>query len=253
MCDNSGVDRWLVLLLAASATALATGVGAIPVFLLGTRVERWRPLLWGAAAGLMTVASVLGLLIPGLRDGTVLEVLGGVLAGVLFLLVARWKVQDADYSIGHLRGADVRSSILVFAVLFVHSLPEGFAIGTAYGSEHKGLGLYVILAIGLQNVPEGTSIAIPMAASGFGRSAQFWSAVATSAPQPIGALIAFVLVEEIRALLPVSFGFAAGAMLALVALELLPKAIGPQTWPQAAAGALAGAGVMAALSVALSV
>ena len=80
--------------------------------------------------------------------------------------------------------------MLVFAVLLVHSLPEGFAIGTAFASDTEGLGLFVILAIGLQNIPEGTSVAIPMNASGFSAGQQFWAAVATSAPQPVGALLA---------------------------------------------------------------
>jgi ZIP family zinc transporter len=244
---------WLLLLLAGTATAVATGIGAVPVFLLGSRVAAWRPLLWGVAAGLMTVASVVGLLVPGLRDGTVGEVAGGAAAGVAFLVVTRSRLNRRDVHVGRLRGAGVRSSILVFAVLFVHSFPEGFAIGTAYGSERHGLGLYVILAIALQNVPEGTSVAIPMEASGFSPSAQLWSAVATSAPQPVGAVIAFALVEQVRALLPVSFGFAAGAMLALVAVELLPAALTRRTWREAMAGAAAGAATMGALSVALAV
>jgi zinc transporter ZupT len=70
----------------------------------------------------------------------------------------------------------------VFAVLLVHSLPEGFAIGTAYASDREGLGLFVLLAIALQNVPEGTTSAIPMHDAGFSRRQQFWGAVATSAP-----------------------------------------------------------------------
>ena len=64
-------------------------------------------------------------------------------------------------------GAGGRTSVLVFAVLFVHSLPEGLAIGTAYASDTAGLGLFVILAIAIQNIPEGTSVAIPMAAAGY--------------------------------------------------------------------------------------
>ena len=78
----------------------------------------------------------------------------------------------------------MRRSVLVFAVLLVHSVPEGLAIGTAYASETEGLGLFVILAIALQNVPEGTSVAIPMEAAGFGRAQQFWGAVLTSARSP---------------------------------------------------------------------
>jgi zinc transporter, ZIP family len=111
-------------------------------------------------------------------------------------------------------------------VLFAHSLPEGLAIGTAYASDTAGLSLFVLAAIALQNVPEGTAVAIPMREAGFGRSAQFWAAVLTSAPQPPGAVLAFVLVERVRALLPISFAFAAGAMLALVVSELVPEAFG---------------------------
>ena len=125
---------------------------------------------------------------------------------------------------GELRGAGVRRSLLVFGVLLVHSLPEGFAIGTAFASETEGLALFVILAIALQNMPEGTSVAIPMESAGFDRHQQFWAAVLTSAPQPVGAVLAFLAVEQISGLLPFSFAFAAGAMLALVAVEIVPQA-----------------------------
>jgi len=141
----------------------------------------------------------------------------------------------------------------VFGVLFVHSLPEGLAIGTAYASDRAGLSLFVILAIALQNIPEGTSVAIPMAAAGFSRSRQFWAAVLTSVPQPIGALGAFLLVEHVTGLLPASFAFAAGAMLTLVAFELVPEAFGRGDLARATAGTLAGAAVMIALAVAVGV
>ena len=98
-------------------------------------------------------------------------------------------------------------------------------MGTAFASNTAGLGLYVIVAIALQNIPEGTSVAIPMQAAGFSRSQQFWAAVLTSVPQPIAAVLAYLLVETVDSLLPVSFAFAAGAMLALVVLELLPQAL----------------------------
>jgi ZIP family zinc transporter len=91
-----------------------------------------------------------------------------------------------------------------------------------------------------------------MAAAGFSRSRQFWAAVATSAPQPVGAAIAFLLVEEIEALLPFSFGFAAGAMLALVLVELLPTAL-RENLLGAATGILIGGAGMLALSAALGV
>jgi len=243
----------LVLIAAGTGTALATGLGAIPVFFLGERAAVLRPALLGLAAGAMTVASISGLLLPGLDQGSGGAVSGGIVAGVLFLLIARQRLERrSDLGGGQLAGEWGRGSSLVFVVLFVHSLPEGFAIGTAYASDTAGLSLFVILAIALQNIPEGTSVAIPMAAAGFSRARQFWAAVATSAPQPVGAVVAYLLVKHVEGLLPVSFGFAAGAMLALVAVELLPNAMRGNR-PAAFAGAALGAAAMLGLSAVLGV
>lgn len=242
-----------VLALAGSATALATGLGAVPVFLLGRRAESLRPFLWGATVGLMTVASVVGLLLPALDEGSPGEAAVGLAAGMAFLLASRRLLSHRDPWIAGHHGAGVRRSLLVFGVLLVHSLPEGFAIGAAFASDTEGLALFVFLAIALQNIPEGTSVAIPMEAAGFGRSQQFWAAVGTSAPQPLGAVIAYLAVEEVTGLLPLSFTFAAGAMLALVAVELLPQTLAPGGRGRAATGAAGGAALMLVLAALLGV
>lgn len=242
-----------MLALAGSATALATGLGAVPVFLLGDRAERLRPFLWGTAIGLMGVAAVVGLLLPAIDEGGKWSVAGGILVGAAFLLVSRRALAAKDVHVGELRGANVRRSLLVFGVLFIHSLPEGLAIGSAFASDTEGLALFVILAIGLQNVPEGTSVAIPMQAAGFTRAQQFWAAVLTSAPQPLGAVIAYVAVEHVTGLLPFSFSFAAGAMLALIAVELTPQAYATGGRMAATAGTLAGAALMLLLAATLGV
>ncbi len=235
-----------------SATALATGLGAIPVFFLGRRASEWALGLWGLAAGVMSVAAVVGLLLPAIDEGTTAEVGGGLAAGIVFLAATRIFVGGHDVHVGRLRGAGVRTSVLVFVVLLVHSLPEGFAIGTAYASDTAGLGLFVILAIALQNIPEGTGVAIPMADAGFSRAEQFWAAVLTSAPQPVGAAVAFSLVETVGGLLAVSFAFAGGAMLALVISDLLPRALSPLGW-RGPVGFATGGLVMLALGAALGV
>jgi ZIP family zinc transporter len=207
------------LVLLASGTAVATGVGAIPVMLLGDRAGAIVPLLLGIAGGVMAVASIDGLLIPAFERGTVAEVLGGLAIGVAFLLVARRRMSHLPKGFS---GAGGRTGLLVFLVLLIHSLPEGFAIGTAYQADPSKLGIFVVIAIAIQNVPEGTSVAIPLAANGASGQRQFWMAVASSVPQPVGAVIAYLLVQQISALLPISFGFAAGAMLALTLIEILP-------------------------------
>jgi ZIP family zinc transporter len=241
----------LILGAAATGTAVATGVGAIPVFLLGERAAALRPFLLGLAAGVMGVASVVGLILPALDDGSASDVAIGLTIGMAFLLVSRALLERSEAH-GR-RSADRRMAILVFLVLFVHSLPEGFAIGTAYASDTAGLSLFVIVAIAVQNVPEGTSVAIPLAAAGASRSRQFWAAVGTSVPQPIGAIVAYLLVEQVEGLLPVSFAFAAGAMLALIVAELAPAALFEGRARDGVLGALIGAALMLVLSAALSV
>ncbi len=242
----------LTLALAGVGTALATGLGAVPVFLLGRRAERLRPALWGFAAGAMAVASVLGLLVPALHEGSAVDAALGLAAGVAFLAIAR-RVLPGGHEHVRERPSGARRVLLVFVVLLVHSLPEGLALGAAYASDTAGLGLFVILAIAVQNVPEGTTMAIPMEEAGESRARQFSTAVATSLPQPVGAVLAFLLVEQVSALLAVSLAFAAGAMLSLVAVELVPAAFGPSTWRSAAFGAALGAALLAALSAVLGV
>ncbi len=242
----------IVLVLAACGTALATGLGAIPVFFLGQRAAQLTPPLLGFAAGVMGVASIAGLLLPAAEEGSAASVVGGLLAGAALLGFVRRRLDPTTTFMGR-SGPGARTSALVFLVLLVHSLPEGFAIGTAFASDRAGLSLFVIVAIAIQNIPEGTSVAIPMAAAGFGRSRQFWAAVGTSAPQPVGALVAFLLVEQIESLLPFSFAFAAGAMLALIVVELLPKAYAERRRLGPSAGLALGAAIMLGLSFALGV
>jgi ZIP family zinc transporter len=241
----------VVLVLAASGTAVATGLGAVPVFLLGRRAHGLAGPLLGFAGAAMAVAAFTGLLFPAAEEGSTLAIVVGFLVGVGFVLGARALLPPEHGFLGH-SGADASASALVFLVLFVHSLPEGLAVGTAFASDRAGLSLFVILAIAIQNVPEGTSIALPMQDAGFGPWRQFWIATATSLPQPVGAVLAWLAVESIGGLLPLSFAFAAGAMLTIVAIEMTPRALGSGVGG-ALLGALAGAATMVALSLALGV
>lgn len=243
------MDAALVFL-AGLGTAVATGLGAIPVVLLRRSVSVAQPLLAGVAIGVMVVASVVGLLVPALEDGAPPGVVAGLITGAAFVGAARTGL--ATKRARARIGIDLRPSILVFAVLFAHSLPEGFAIGAAWASDTVGLGLFVLVAIAVQNIPEGTAVAVPLQAAGVSGMKQVGAAVASSLPQPVGAVAAFVLVEQISALLPASLGFAAGAMLTVVAFELVPSAWRGRRLP-AAAGAGVGAILMLALGVLLEV
>ena len=94
-----------------------------------------RPALWGLTVGLMTVASIVGLLLPAPRRGIRLGGGFGVAVGVAFLLGSRRWLGHHDIHVAGMSGAGARRSALVFIVLLVHSLPEGFAVGTAYASD----------------------------------------------------------------------------------------------------------------------
>lgn len=238
------MSELLTVFFAGVATMLATGLGALPVHYFGHRTYDWRPVLVGVAIGAMGVAAVVGLLKPGLEIGSSLEVWGGAALGAALFFGVRSALRHHEVSIEEVRGADVKRAALIFAVLFAHSLPEGFAVGTAYASPDHNLGLFVILAIAIQNIPEGTSVAIPMEDAGISVWRQFWAAVGTSVPQPIGAVIAYLLVEQISGLLPISFGFAAGAMLILVAVELIPDGFAEGMRTRAALGTAFGAAMI---------
>ena len=228
------VSTVVALLLAATLTVLATGLGVLPLTALGPRrVRLLRAALNGLAAGAMLVASIAGLLEPGLDNGTVGEVALGVVIGVAFM----WAVHRAF----HADPTDKDARWHTVAVgLFAHSLPEGMAIGTAFASDEPGLDVFVVIAIALQNIPEGTATALPMQEAGRSTREQVLTAIATSLPQLVGAVGAYFLVEAVDGLLPVSFGFAAGAMVAVTALELLPFALRRGHRVQGAAGLLAG-------------
>lgn len=234
----------IIVALAGAATALATGLGAIPVFFVGERAAALRPALWGGAAGVMAVAAWAGLLRPAMDLGSTRDVAVGTVAGVAFLAVSRAAIGRRRATAAEPLTREGERALLVLLVLFVHSLPEGFAVGTAWASSVDGLGLFILLAIALQNVPEGTVTAIPLAAAGASRTRQFWAAVGTSIPQPVGAVVALVLVEEISALLPVSFAFAGAAMLALTVTDLLPEALRRGRPARGLAGIAVGAGLM---------
>lgn len=242
----------LLLLLIATGTALATGLGALPVAALGTQAAAVQPVLAGLAVGVMAIAAVVGLLIPAFEDGgdgTVALAAAAGAAGLAWSRSALGRRPGADdpAAVAH------RRSVLVVAVLFLHSIPEGLAIGSAYAAASASLGAFVIAAIAIQNVPEGTATAIPLSAEGAGPARQVGVAVLTSVPQIPGALLAWAAVDHVDGVLPASFAVAGGAMLALVALDTLPGAWREGPRRDVAGGAVAGAAAMLALSAVLGV
>jgi ZIP family zinc transporter len=133
--------------------------------------------------------------------------------------------------------ADLKKLVLILGILTVHSFPEGVAVGVSFaelgldggvpilGLSVPLLAVFMTVAISIHNIPEGTAIAIPMRAMGLSKWRMVGAAVFSSLPQPIGAVISFVFVTWAREFLPFGFGFAAGAMVYLVATEFIPEAL----------------------------
>ena len=208
--------------LAALATALATGLGAVPFFFVSSMSRRWIGISNAAAAGFMLSASG-ALLLEGLVRGPG-RVVAGAAVGVIFIAVTRRIVGQYDeLRFGRLEAADAKKAILIIAVMTVHSFSEGVGVGVAYGGG-AALGVFITLAIAIHHLPDGLAISLVLVPRGTPVLAAAGWSIFTSLPQPLVAAPAFLFVEAFRPFLPVGFGFAAGAMTWLVFAELLPDA-----------------------------
>ncbi len=206
----------------ALATALATGLGAVPVGYMRGAGPRWLGIGNGVAAGFMVGASI-ALFYEGRDD--VVETAVGALVGVTFIAILQRTImrRGDELHVGQLQGASAAKSLTVIAVMTVHSFTEGVAVGVSFAGE-RNLGLLIAIAIAVHNIPEGFAISLTMVPSGASTwEAARWS-IFSSLPQPLMAIPAFLGVETFDALLPAGLGFAGGAMLWMVGSQLVPDA-----------------------------
>ena len=203
------------------ATALATGLGALPFLFVRGVSARAVAIANAIAAGLMLGASV-GLLLEGAEYGMP-QTLGGAALGLVFIVFGRRALAGREVELGALSGAGARQVLFMVAVMTLHSFAEGVAVGVAFGGGRE-LATLITLAIAVHNVPEGLAISAVMRPKGASiLSCAGWS-VFSSLPQPLMAVPAFLFVDLFRPVLPYGLGFAAGAMVFMVFLELLPEA-----------------------------
>jgi len=187
-------------------TALATGLGAVPFFLVEKFSDRWNVLLWGLASGIMVAASLFGLVREGLHYGSPVLLVPGLLTGVVLVVVAHEVLEDFDHGPEKFAEADFKKLLLILGILTVHSFPEGVAVGVSFaelgldvsaagetvavaGVAVPLLAVFMTVAISIHNVPEGTAIAIPLRSLGVSEPKMVWWAVFSSLPQPIGAVV----------------------------------------------------------------
>jgi ZIP family zinc transporter len=222
-------------IIAGLLASVACGIGVLPLLLRRFDPEKHTGLGYGLAGGLMFAASVYNLILPGLGASAneanltaVLPVIFGILLGASFL----WGT-DSFLSVERLekerwRKWGSKREILIFVAMAVHSIPEGVAVGVGYASGElfsTKLGTYIAVAIGIHNIPEGLAVGIPFRSAGASIMRCFWVAFLTSLPQPIAAVPAGLASWFFQPLMPIMMGFAAGAMIFLILLEIIPQAL----------------------------
>ncbi|MFB6109018.1 MAG: ZIP family metal transporter [Haloplanus sp.] len=235
------LENLVFVFVAGLITALATGIGALPFFVVDDVDDRWNVALWGLASGIMVSASLFGLIFEGLAVAdSPLDIVPGLLAGAVLVVAAHEVIEGYEVNPRRYERADFRKLLLILGVLTVHSFPEGVAVGVSFadlGLDAPGqtfamfgfvvplLAVFMTVAISIHNVPEGLAISIPLRSLDVSEWKMVWWAVFSSLPQPIGAVIAYLFVRIARQFLPFGFGFAAGAMIYLVVTEFIPEAL----------------------------
>ncbi len=216
--------------LAGIMTWLITALGASVVFLFKKVNKNLMDGMLGLSAGVMLAATFWSLLSPALEMATELKLIPwlivslGIIAGGILLFLG-----DKFFSHQEDKFKNKRSILLITSIT-LHNIPEGMAIGVAFGSLKYGLSgatltsaLMIALGIGIQNFPEGSAVSLPLRREGMSRGKAFLIGNLTGIVEPISALIGALLVMKIRFLLPILLSFAAGAMIYVVVQELIPE------------------------------
>ena len=264
----NGVHPILQALLATCFTWFVTALGAAAVF---TTKHMSRKLLDGMlafAAGVMIAASCWSLLIPAIEMSSEHSVAAWFPAAVGFLLGGVF-LRLVDKILPHLHlnapkseaeGVPTqwkRTTLLILAIT-LHNIPEGLAVGVAFGAVAAGLkeaslaGAFALaLGIGIQNFPEGMAVSMPLRRDGMSRAKAFWYGQLSGIVEPIAGVIGAAVVLVAQPILPYALAFAAGAMIFVVVEEVIPEAERSGNTDIATAGAMIGFAVMMILDVAL--
>ena len=228
-------------LLAGGFTWSVTALGAAVVFMTRSVNRKLLDAMLGFAAGVMIAASFWSLLAPAIEISREwssvpdwLPALIGFLLGGLFLWVVDQTLPHLhpDLPIEQSEGPKTtweRSILLVLAIT-IHNIPEGLAVGVAFGGSVAGLesatlggAIALAVGIGLQNFPEGIAVAMPLRGDGLSRRRSFFYGQISAIVEPIAAMIGAAMVVYIAPILPYALSFAAGAMIYVVVEELIPQ------------------------------
>ncbi len=176
-------------LLASFLSAMATGLGALPILFFKKASHRWRDILLAFTAGVMVTAATFELIPEALQIGGLGNVVLGISLGVITLTILERTIPHLDLDHGTKNMNYDRKAVLVITAIILHNLPEGLSVGVSYGSGVEGLGPFIAFAIGLQNAPEGFLVALYLIQQQVRRLKAFMIASFTGAVEVITAII----------------------------------------------------------------
>lgn len=263
-----GLSPVVQALLAGCFTWGVTSLGASAVFLTRSINRKVLDTMLGFAAGVMIAASYWSLLAPAIAMSEDLGVvpwlpaLIGFLSGAGFLMLVDRILPHVHLGFPTETAEGVHTSwhrsVLLITAITLHNIPEGLAVGVAFGAAAAGLEFATIagaiaLAIGiaLQNFPEGMAVAMPLRREGFSRWKSFFYGQLSAAVEPIAAMMGAAAVVLAMPILPYALAFAAGAMIFVVIEEVVPESQHGGNSDLATMGTMLGFGVMMVLDVAL--
>ncbi|MBE2270853.1 MAG: ZIP family metal transporter [Anaerolinea sp.] len=253
-------------LLATLFTWGVTALGAASVFLTQQFSRRMLDAMLGFAGGVMIAASFWSLLAPAIEmgEGGLLPAwfpaVVGFLLGGIFLRAVDFVLPHQHPDLDQPEGVHTewKKSLLLVMAITLHNIPEGLAVGVAFGAVAHGLSsttlagaLALAVGIGLQNFPEGIAVAVPLRRTGMSRLKSFWYGQLSAVVEPIAGIIGAAAVLVARPILPYALAFAAGAMIFVVVEEVIPESQGHGNTDTATLGAMLGFAVMMFLDVAL--
>lgn len=244
-------------LLATLFTYFLTALGASIVFFFKNINKNIMDAMLGFAAGVMTAASFFSLLSPAIENCKELNLtpwiiisIGFISGGLLLFL--------SDKIFNKLLSKKNKRILMLISSITIHNIPEGLAVGIAFGSVYYGLtgattisAIMLAIGIGLQNFPEGSAVSIPLRRDGMSRRKSFFYGQLSAIVEPIAGILGAILVLKVRTLLPFFLSFAAGAMIYVVISELIPESQSNEKKEIMAIFTIIGFSIMMILDVAL--
>lgn len=225
----------LLIILCTLFTWFSTALGAATIFLFKDISKKLQSGFLGFAAGVMIAATVWSLLIPAMElaedmgQSPILPAVGGFATGAM-LIWGLDKVMPHMHQDGQVEGppTNMRKSMLMVLAIVLHNIPEGLAVGIAFGGAmNSGTSLagaaVLAIGIGLQNIPEGAAVSFTMQRELQSKWKSFNYGQLSGIVEPISAVVGILLAQQSVVLMPWLYSFAGGAMMFVVVEELIPE------------------------------